>query len=84
MKINSFFINAKDDIFSPVNDVDLKPCKIFNFILVTANPNLMMLLTDTGGHVTFYHGILTPKRWFIEKSQNYIDAIYLLDLSIKK
>jgi predicted alpha/beta-fold hydrolase len=80
LKINSFFINAKDDIFSPVNDVDLKPCKIFNFILVTTNPNLMMLLTDTGGHVTFYHGIFTPKRWFIEKSKNYIDAIYHLGI----
>ena len=35
-----------------------------------------MLLTDTGGHVTFYHGILNPKRWFIQRAIDYYDTIY--------
>ncbi len=36
----------------------------------------MMVLTDTGGHVTYFHENIKPKRWFIKKSILYSQAIY--------
>lgn len=50
--------------------------KIFNNLLVYSNEKLMMILTDTGGHVTYFHENLRPKRWFIQKSILYSQAIY--------
>jgi hypothetical protein len=35
-----------------------------------------MILTHTGGHVTFYHGNFKPKRWYIKKSILYAKAVY--------
>jgi uncharacterized protein len=86
--IPTLFINSKDDIISPYDTVDYSHCKykkinfeilfkkIFLNFLVYSNEKLMMILTDTGGHVTYYHGNLRPTRWFIKKSILYSEAIY--------
>jgi predicted alpha/beta-fold hydrolase len=68
LQINTLFINSKDDLISPIECI--------NFTHFESNEKVMMLLTEVGGHVTFYHGHLVPKRWFIQKSIEYVEIIH--------
>jgi len=72
LKIRTLFINSKDDVLSPVECIDFKPFE--------ENENVMMLLTDSGGHVCWFEGNINPSRWFIKKAVEYVEAIIENDL----
>jgi predicted alpha/beta-fold hydrolase len=54
VNVPSLFINAKDDVLSPVDTIDIQS----TFKL---NPKIILLLTRWGGHVCWFTG-LKPKR----------------------
>lgn len=67
IQIPSIFFNSENDKLSPIDTVDLS--KTFH-----KNPHVMLLLTKWGGHVCWFKG-LKPKRWFIEKTEKWIEGI---------
>jgi len=71
LKIPSFFFNSMNDRLSPYHTLNLDSFK--------NNDNLILLITQNGGHVCWFTGFFNPKRWFIPKIYNYIEALETLN-----
>lgn len=68
LKVHTLFVNSRDDRFSPVDSINFKPFE--------TNDNIMMLLTESGGHACWFQGQFYPTRWFIKKSIDYVETIH--------
>jgi predicted alpha/beta-fold hydrolase len=61
IKVPSLFINAKNDIVSPIDCVDENICN-YLLNLVKNNRDVILLRTKYGGHTCWFSGFFRPKR----------------------
>jgi predicted alpha/beta-fold hydrolase len=67
LKVPTLFISSRDDVLSPVDVIDIhKVCE---------NEKLILLKTELGGHICYFTGFLRPKRWYLEKTISYFEAL---------
>ncbi|KAL4493049.1 hypothetical protein ABPG72_003134 [Tetrahymena utriculariae] len=60
-------LNSKDD-----------PCihhSTIPFKISEINQNVMLLVTKCGGHVGWFEGIFTPKRWYMKPTLEFLNAL---------
>jgi abhydrolase domain-containing protein 1/3 len=62
VKVPSLFISSRDDILSPVHVIDHDKGKWCCLFVVRKNKNLILLITDQGGHLCFFSGFWEPNR----------------------
>lgn len=41
-----------------------------------ANDNITMLITNHGGHVSWFEGVFKPKRWYPKPTVEFLNACY--------
>ncbi len=65
IKIPTLCLQSTDDIILSEKTIPIQKVK--------ENENLIMAITDHGGHVAWFEG-LCPRRWYIKPSLEFISA----------
>ncbi|CAD8146823.1 unnamed protein product [Paramecium octaurelia] len=71
VKIPVFFLGSFDD---PV----INNRAVYPRDAILKNPNLISLMTQVGGHISWFEGVLHPKRWYYKPVLQYLNAIHQL------
>ncbi|KAL4476789.1 hypothetical protein ABPG72_010626 [Tetrahymena utriculariae] len=71
IKIPVLFIQSKDDPILSENTLPIDEIK--------NNRNLLMIVTNTGGHVGWFEGLIQPKRWYLKPTLEFIDYLEQLN-----
>lgn len=58
IKTPTFFLMAKDDPIIGEKAIDMDTCK--------ANPYVLLGVTEKGGHLGYFHSVISTKQWFTE------------------
>jgi len=61
-------MHSKDDPFLHESSIPVAP--------ELRNKNITLLVTNMGGHVGWFHGLLQPKRWFPKPTLEFLNACY--------
>ena len=67
IKINIFAINSLDDPVFCKSNIPFEEFKKYD--------NMILAATTTGGHVGWFTGFFSPKRWFHIPCFEFLDAI---------
>jgi len=68
VNIPLFCMNSKDDPILNPESIAVKEC--------LANPNIILMVTHTGGHIGWFHGFFRPKRWHPKPSVEFLNCVY--------
>ncbi|EGR30500.1 hypothetical protein IMG5_130510 [Ichthyophthirius multifiliis] len=77
-------IHAIDKIKIPVLFLQSKDDPILNYRTIPYDEvmhthNLIMVVTNTGGHVGWFEGLFQPKRWYIKPTLEFLQAVDFLN-----
>jgi len=67
IEVPVFALSSLDD---PVVTKDCIPYEEF-----TTNPNMILAVTNLGGHIGWFTGLWTPKRWYAYPCAEYLDNV---------
>lgn len=68
IKVPLLCLNAKDDPILNHISIPYQECM--------SNDNIILLITNTGGHVGWFHGQIRPKRWYPKPSIEFLNCIH--------
>jgi predicted alpha/beta-fold hydrolase len=70
IKVPFFSMFTQDDPIIPISSVPFETLK--------NNPNTVTVVTEHGGHLAFFGGLLMPQRTFVQPIQNFFKSVEIL------
>ena len=67
MKKPTLIINAKDDDVVPIDAIPFEECE--------ANPNIVLVVTQTGNHLAWFEGLFSPQKWYLKPTIEFLNAL---------
>lgn len=74
--VPTLIVHSKDDPVVKVKSLPLKEC--------TANPNIIVSLLKSGGHVCYFTGMTNIKRWYPRITADFFESIIERKESLKQ